>query len=119
MRYVIGAAIFIGLAVLAVYATGGVAAIPLIGLMRLFPAIASFVSAFAVALLVMRMSAHWGIAAAFCIPTVLIGIFQFTAVFGVGVGVSGARFYSWVFWLSPLLALVPAFALLHLAKSAR
>ena len=117
MRYVMGAAIFVGLAVLAVYATGGVAAIPLIGLLRLVPAIASFVSAFAVALLVMRMGAHWGIAAAFCIPTVLIGIFQFTAVFGVGL--SGPRFYGWVLWLSPLLALVPAFALLHLAKTAR
>jgi hypothetical protein len=117
MRYAIGAAIFIGLAVLAVYATGGVAAIPLIGLLRLFPAIASFVSAFAIALLVMRMSAHWGIAAAFCIPTVLVGVVQFAQIFGVGL--SGARILNWAFWLWPVLTLIPAFALLHLAKSAR
>jgi hypothetical protein len=117
MRYLTIAAIIVGLAILAISLTGGVAAIPLIGLLRLFPAIASFISAFAVALLVIRLGAYWAIAAAFCIPTVLIGMTQFAQVFGVGFG--APRFLHWVFWLWPILTVIPAFALLHLAKSAR
>ena len=95
---------------------GMVAFTATVGLWKLLPLVASVLACIAFWLIVERLRASVTIALFFCVPTVIVAIIQAIPIFVVA---GNSPLYNLGSWISPLLALFPAFALWKLSTEIR
>ncbi|HEX8166936.1 MAG TPA: hypothetical protein VF601_14275 [Beijerinckiaceae bacterium] len=111
---VIGVAV-IALALLAIWATGGVAFFLIVPLTRLLPVAAAILATVAVSMIAQRFGAGMLPVVVFAIPVLLLA---FLPIAPYVLALRGVRYFDWVGIGAPVLPIFPALALWHLAKNA-
>jgi hypothetical protein len=113
MGYVIGIIIVIGLAALALWGTGGVAFLVLMPLVRALPIVSAVLATIAVAIITQRLDAGPAPAIVFGVASIAFAVSEVAPFIP---GINRWRPIGYVVWSAPVLTLVSALALWHLAK---
>jgi hypothetical protein len=113
MGYVLSAILVIGLAALALWGTGGVAFLVLMPLVRALPIVSAILATIAVVIITQRLGAGPGPAIAFGLASIAFAISELAPMIPA---MTRWRPIGYVVWSAPLLTLVSALALWHLAR---
>jgi hypothetical protein len=112
MGYLIGGIGTIGLIALALWGTGGMAALVLIPVLRIVPIVAAIFATVAFAQIANRFDAGPLPVIVFGASSILVSL-TYVAPYLPSAG----RYLNWLWWSAPVLTVLPAFALWHLAKA--
>jgi hypothetical protein len=115
MRYLVGAVILVGLLFLAVIGTGGVAFIAILGLAKLLPSVSGVLACIAFWLIAQRLQVGIVTALFFCVPTAILTIVYESSYLVSYLVMTKSPLYNLGLWISPVLTLLPALALWHMA----